>query len=100
MARVLSVVLSAFLLSLILVFHTEIHPLLHAMALKIGLSLLYLTELALTTAPVDKSLQLCGDVWYLPSMYTCYDTNFLCPVINGTPTLRCGPDCYLTSMYR
>ena len=70
------------------------------MALKLGLSLLLLAELALAALPVDKNLQPCGEAWYLPSMYTCYDTNFLCPVINGTPTLRCGPDCYLTSMYR
>jgi PPE-repeat protein len=23
----------------------------------------------------------------------------LCPVLNGVPTLRCGPDCYLPEMY-
>ncbi len=70
------------------------------MAPKLVLSLLLSAGLALAAVPVDKNLQACGDAWYLPSMYTCYDTNFLCPVINGTPTLRCGPDCYLTSMYR
>ena len=31
--------------------------------------------------------------------YTCYDTDFLCPVLNDEPTLRCGLDCYLPSMY-
>lgn len=31
--------------------------------------------------------------------YTCYDGDFLCPVLNGKPTLRCGPDCYLPEMY-
>jgi hypothetical protein len=50
--------------------------------------------------PVDPNLKPCGDAWYLSSMYTCYDGNTLCPVSNGVPTLRCGPDCYLPSMYR
>lgn len=31
--------------------------------------------------------------------YTCYDENFLCPVLDGKPTLRCGPDCYLPEAY-
>lgn len=31
--------------------------------------------------------------------YTCYDGDFLCPVLNGERTLRCGPDCYLPEMY-
>jgi len=33
------------------------------------------------------------------SQYTCYDGDFLCPVLNGVPTLRCGLDCYLPEMY-
>jgi hypothetical protein len=32
--------------------------------------------------------------------YTCYDGNFLCPKINGDPTLRCGSACYLPGMYK
>lgn len=31
--------------------------------------------------------------------YTCYDGDFLCPILDSEPTLRCGPDCYLPSMY-
>lgn len=72
----------------------------HTMALKLGLLLLLSAGLSLADVPVDKNLQPCGDAWYLPSMYTCYDTDFLCPVVDGTATLRCGPDCYLPSMYR
>jgi hypothetical protein len=30
---------------------------------------------------------------------TCYDSSFWCPVIEGTPTLRCGPACYLPDAY-
>lgn len=33
------------------------------------------------------------------SKYTCYDSDFLCPILDGVPTLRCGPDCYLPEMY-
>lgn len=33
------------------------------------------------------------------SQYTCYDGDFLCPVLNGVPTLKCGQDCYLPDMY-
>ncbi|KAH8808732.1 hypothetical protein F5884DRAFT_380529 [Xylogone sp. PMI_703] len=46
-----------------------------------------------------ESLLPCGDAFYYASKYTCYDGNFLCPVLNGEPTLRCGPDCYLPEMY-
>src|ERR1700761_2990603 len=31
--------------------------------------------------------------------YTCYDGDFLCPILDGKPTLRCGPACYLPDMY-
>jgi hypothetical protein len=44
-------------------------------------------------------LQACGDAFYSASNYTCYDGEFLCPILNGVKTLRCGPDCYLPSMY-
>ncbi|EMD00635.1 hypothetical protein BAUCODRAFT_62475 [Baudoinia panamericana UAMH 10762] len=50
--------------------------------------------------PVDSRLQPCGNAYYLPTQYTCYDTDFLCPVLNGVPTLQCGPDCYNPSTYR
>lgn len=31
--------------------------------------------------------------------YTCYPGNFLCPVIDTVPTLKCGRDCYLPGSY-
>ena len=31
--------------------------------------------------------------------YACYDGDFLCPVLEGVPTLRCGEDCYSPYMY-
>lgn len=54
---------------------------------------------ALAAPPVDKNLQPCGDAYYLTTHYTCYDGNFLCPVENGEPLLRCGPACYKPQMY-
>ncbi|KUJ06406.1 glycogen debranching enzyme, partial [Mollisia scopiformis] len=60
---------------------------------------LFFSSLALGQNAQNESLQACGDAYYYPSKYTCYDTNFLCPVLSGQPTLRCGPDCYLPSMY-
>ena len=65
----------------------------------------------------DAQLKACGDAYYYPSKvrpvdididhegllivdkYTCYDGDFLCPILSGEPTLRCGPACYLPSMY-
>ncbi|RDW80949.1 glycogen debranching enzyme [Coleophoma crateriformis] len=47
----------------------------------------------------QEDLRPCGDAFYSPAKYTCYDSDFLCPVLAGTPTLRCGGDCYLPSMY-
>ncbi|GIZ41013.1 hypothetical protein CKM354_000433000 [Cercospora kikuchii] len=41
----------------------------------------------------------CGEAYYYASKYTCYDGDFLCPILNGEPTLRCGPDCYLPENY-
>lgn len=35
----------------------------------------------------------------IDSQYTCYDGNFLCPVLHGEPTFRCGPDCFLPGQY-
>ncbi|KAK0120403.1 hypothetical protein ONS96_010618 [Cadophora gregata f. sp. sojae] len=62
--------------------------------------ILVLSGLAgLTLGQAAEELEPCGDAFYLKSKYTCYDTDFLCPVINGEPTLRCGPDCYLPEMY-
>ncbi|KAI4210004.1 MAG: hypothetical protein LQ351_007111 [Letrouitia transgressa] len=46
-------------------------------------------------ASSNSSVQYCAAQPYTPDQYTCYDGSFLCPVIGGIPTLRCGPDCYL-----
>ncbi|KAK4552476.1 hypothetical protein LTR86_010319 [Recurvomyces mirabilis] len=64
------------------------------------LLLVALAATALCAAPpVDKNLKPCGDAYYLPSQYTCYDGDFLCPVSNGEPLLRCGGACYRPEMY-
>ena len=49
--------------------------------------------------PVDPNLKPCGDAYYFPTEYTCYDGNFLCPIENGEPLLQCGPACYKPEMY-
>jgi hypothetical protein len=49
--------------------------------------------------PSNPALHPCGDAWYLPSQYTCYDGDLLCPILDGNATLRCGPACYYPSMY-
>jgi len=50
--------------------------------------------------PANPNLKPCGDAYYLSSQYTCYNGDFLCPVLNGEATLRCGPACYRPEMYR
>ncbi|RDL30331.1 Glycogen debranching enzyme [Venustampulla echinocandica] len=45
------------------------------------------------------SLQQCGEQFYYPSNYTCFDGNFLCPIEDRTPTLKCGGGCYLPDRY-
>ncbi|KAL2070164.1 hypothetical protein VTL71DRAFT_13190 [Oculimacula yallundae] len=68
------------------------------MVRKVGLLLLgVFTYVAGGQSIID--LKACGDAFYSPSMYTCYDSDFLCPILDGRPTIRCGPDCYLPEMY-
>jgi hypothetical protein len=54
---------------------------------------------AAVTRGIDESLLPCGDAFYVKSKYTCYNGDFLCPVVGGEPTLRCNRDCYLPEMY-
>ncbi|KAI5370326.1 putative endo-1,3(4)-beta-glucanase 1, carbohydrate binding protein [Septoria linicola] len=56
---------------------------------------------SVTAAPADAAAELlpCGHAYYYASKYTCYNGTFLCPIIDGEPTLRCGSDCYLPEMY-
>jgi len=49
--------------------------------------------------PANPALQPCDDAWYLATQYTCYDGDFLCPVLDGQHTLRCGSACYNPDMY-
>jgi hypothetical protein len=63
-------------------------------------SILLETVYAATIArPAEADLWPCGEAFYLKSKYTCYDGNFLCPVLRDEPTLRCNEDCYLPEMY-
>ncbi|MCJ1478326.1 hypothetical protein MMC13_007004 [Lambiella insularis] len=60
---------------------------------------LFVLVLLSTCVKSDEQLLPCADAFYYASRYTCYDSTFLCPVLNGTPTLRCGEDCFLPDMY-
>ncbi|KAL9602756.1 MAG: hypothetical protein Q9219_001599 [cf. Caloplaca sp. 3 TL-2023] len=51
-----------------------------------------------TSSPSTPDLQECGSALYSEDEYTCYD-GFLCPVVDGTPTVQCGDACYLSSLY-
>ncbi|KAF5375298.1 hypothetical protein D9757_009664 [Collybiopsis confluens] len=41
----------------------------------------------------------CGDSRFFPSQYTCFDDDFLCPILNGDIYIRCGDACYSTDQY-
>lgn len=46
----------------------------------------------------------CGNATYSETEYKCWNTNLLCPILNGTTTFPCGSDptsfnCYLPSQY-
>ncbi|KAF2245512.1 carbohydrate-binding module family 52 protein [Trematosphaeria pertusa] len=49
--------------------------------------------------PGPEPILYCGGQPYYPSKYACYDTNFLCPILNGSPTLRCDKACYNPNEY-
>ncbi|KAF2172082.1 carbohydrate-binding module family 52 protein [Zasmidium cellare ATCC 36951] len=68
-------------------------------SLLLGLLLGGARVVALPQDSSEEELRDCGEARYYPSMYTCYDGDFLCPILNGEPTLRCGEDCYLPEMY-
>ncbi|KAJ6486965.1 carbohydrate binding-domain-containing protein [Mycena sanguinolenta] len=49
---------------------------------------------------VAEKLLTCGLAGnYYPSQYTCFDYDFLCPIINGTVYIQCGNACYSNSQY-
>ncbi|KAJ7052830.1 carbohydrate binding-domain-containing protein, partial [Mycena amicta] len=41
----------------------------------------------------------CGAAKYDPSVYVCYNGDFLCPKFSTVPTLPCGDACYEASLY-
>ncbi|KAI1441765.1 carbohydrate-binding module family 52 protein [Annulohypoxylon stygium] len=45
-------------------------------------------------APVNDGLMPCGSSRYSINDHTCYQSNFLCPVVDKKRTLKCGNDCY------
>ncbi|KAL8922144.1 MAG: hypothetical protein Q9208_005339 [Pyrenodesmia sp. 3 TL-2023] len=51
-----------------------------------------------TGSPSAFGLLPCGPSYYAPDQYICY-ADFLCPILDGTPTLRCSSACYLESLY-
>ncbi|KAA8569747.1 hypothetical protein EYC84_001330 [Monilinia fructicola] len=48
---------------------------------------------------ISSGLFQCGDAYYTLDQYTCYGSTTLCPIINESPTLLCGRDCYLPWQY-
>ncbi|KAF2666892.1 hypothetical protein BT63DRAFT_427306 [Microthyrium microscopicum] len=56
-------------------------------------------QLVLNDPNQPDTLLNCGPAQYYDSQYVCFDGNFLCPVINGKATLRCGDACYNYDQY-
>ncbi|KAJ7452615.1 carbohydrate binding-domain-containing protein [Mycena latifolia] len=46
-----------------------------------------------------QTLASCGSSNYDPTQYTCYDGDFLCPIVDGDVYQKCGGDCYSTTEY-
>ncbi|KAJ5683378.1 hypothetical protein N7462_006543 [Penicillium macrosclerotiorum] len=51
------------------------------------------------SSPEDTELLLCGDQYFRKLEYTCFANGTLCPILDGQPTLLCGSQCYLESLY-
>ncbi|KAJ7452611.1 hypothetical protein FB451DRAFT_1374064, partial [Mycena latifolia] len=47
----------------------------------------------------SQTLDSCGSSNYDPTQYTCYEGDFLCPIVNGDVYQQCGDDCYSTTEY-
>ncbi|KAJ7751412.1 carbohydrate binding-domain-containing protein [Mycena metata] len=58
-----------------------------------------LSALLAWIAVTAQALQSCGRSNYDPSQYTCFDDDFLCPIVNGDVLIRCGEACYSTSRF-
>ncbi|KAF7358747.1 hypothetical protein MSAN_01213700 [Mycena sanguinolenta] len=62
-----------------------------------GISLAVTALFALRVSAEE--LLACGLSNYYPSQYTCFDDDFLCPIINGVTYIQCGKACYTNSQY-
>ncbi|KAF8202613.1 carbohydrate binding-domain-containing protein [Mycena galopus ATCC 62051] len=58
-----------------------------------------ITALIASSIVAGENLLSCGQANYYPSQYTCFDDNFLCPIVNGDRYVRCGPACYSAKQY-
>ncbi|KAI7000149.1 hypothetical protein KC360_g788 [Hortaea werneckii] len=65
----------------------------------LALLVVHVTLASAANTSTDSSLAACGDAYYLPTRYICYDGDFLCPIHDGEPTLRCGDACYNPRQY-
>ncbi|KAF8202620.1 carbohydrate binding-domain-containing protein [Mycena galopus ATCC 62051] len=58
-----------------------------------------LTAIITFSVVAAENLLQCGESQYYPSQYTCFDDDFLCPMVNGDRYFRCGLACYSTKEY-
>ncbi|KAF5386345.1 hypothetical protein D9757_006687 [Collybiopsis confluens] len=58
-----------------------------------------LTAILAGVVAAQEALLDCGDSRYFPSQYTCFDDDFLCPILSGDIYIRCGDACYSTDQY-
>ncbi|KAF8202603.1 carbohydrate binding-domain-containing protein [Mycena galopus ATCC 62051] len=58
-----------------------------------------ITAFVASSVVAAEDLLSCGDSNYYPSQYTCFDDDFLCPIINGTICIQCGNACYTNTQY-
>ncbi|KAJ6468887.1 hypothetical protein C8R45DRAFT_1017811 [Mycena sanguinolenta] len=57
-----------------------------------------LTVLFASSVVMAERLLSCGAASYFPSQNTC-DDGFLCPIVDGTPYIKFGNDCYTLSQF-
>ncbi|KAJ6566749.1 hypothetical protein B0H19DRAFT_1257937 [Mycena capillaripes] len=56
-----------------------------------------LTALMFTIVSAEDLLA-CGSSNYFPSQFTCFDDNFLCPIVDGDRYIKCGKACSNTTL--
>ncbi|KAL1839658.1 hypothetical protein VTJ49DRAFT_1268 [Mycothermus thermophilus] len=64
-----------------------------------SLLLLGATAIVGPVGALAEEILFCGSAPYYASQYTCYDSEFLCPILYGQPTLRCGDACHSPDLY-